>query len=499
MKLKIRVRNYRSITHDHPIEFQINRGITFILGVNNVGKSNLLRFFVELKELFSNTYRHGFSHEINLQYPFDHLAHRKSFDKPILIDFIFEDQRYELTIRPNVDTHSSLVKLSIIYENPNGSNYWPHINDFFRKILYIGAFRSPISNNTNQNQSDISSGAHFINEWKSWADGDNVTKSRKISKLIYELKDLFGFKEFDIKPHLNGANLIVKIDGEQFTLTEMGSGFSHFILVLANALVKEPSLILIDEPETNLHPRLQETFTRVLASKVTFGVIATSHSIGLARSVADHIYSLTRDDNGISKLETYGTHFAPTISQSVLEMGYSQYAELGGNNILLVEGRSEIKVFREILRKYAIDKHFIIIPLGGSQFILGDKEKIIDELNELKRLNSKSVSVIFDSERTRAKENLKGTFKSFSEVCVTLGFNVHATQRHSTENYFTQSAIKKVMGAEFRKLEHYEKLSQPNWDKNKNWLIAKEMEKSEFDNTDLGEFILRKLVEFTKG
>lgn len=499
MRFKVKVRNYRSIIHDHPIEFQINRGITFILGVNNAGKSNLLRFFVELRELFSRTYGNGFSQGINLKYPFDQLANRKSFEKPIFIDLIFEDQRYELKIQPTRDTHSNSVILSVIYENPNGANYWPEISEIFGRMLYIGPFRSPISNNPNQNQSDISSGSQFINEWKSWADGDNVTRSRKISKLIYELKDLFDFKEFNIKPHLNGANLIVNIDGEQFTLTEMGSGFSHFILVLANALIKEPSLILIDEPETNLHPRLQETFTRVLASKSTFGVIATSHSIGLARSIADHIYSLTRDDKGISKLETYGTHFAPTISQSVLEMGYSQYTELGGNNILLVEGRSEIKVFREILRKYAIDKHFIIIPLGGSQFILSDKEKIIDELNELKRLNSKSVSVIFDSERTSAKDNLKGKFKSFSEVCDTLGFNVHATQRHSTENYFTQSAIKKVMGEEFRELEHYEKLSQSNWDKNKNWLIAKEMEKSEFDNTDLGEFILTKLVEFTKG
>jgi AAA15 family ATPase/GTPase len=493
MDFKIRISNYRSIENESPIELEIKEGITFILGINNVGKSNLLKFFYEFRGILSYPIQHGFGQPFNLTTGFDHLINRKSKSGSIEFDIIAENKKSSFILSPNVDPHNSSAMLSVHHSYPNQNNEIVAVTEILRQILYIGPFRSGISNSSGSNF-DVSIGSQFINEWRSWSDGEDISKMQKTTELEEELANLFGFTTFSLRANLAGNNLLVKADSEQFLLTDMGSGISQFIIVLANALIRKPSLILIDEPETNLHPRLQETFVRALASKATYGLIATSHSIGLARSVADQIFSLTKDEKGKSRLFPYGLHFNPTIAQSVSEMNYSQYVEMGGNNILLVEGRTDVKVFREILRKYSIENKFIILSFGGSQFIVKEKSKIIEELSEVNRLKAKSVALIFDSEKTASTQELKGDFKAFQRTCLDLGFKVFATDRHSTENYFTQSAIAKVMGDTFKALAPYEKLESKSWDKNKNWLIVNEMKKEDFEGTGLDKFIKQTLI-----
>ena len=282
----------------------------------------------------------------------------------------------------------------------------------------------------------------------------------------------------------------------------MGGGISHFILVLANALIRQPSYILVDEPENGLHPKMQEMFLRTLASKAKIGLIATSHSIGLARSVgADRIYTMSRNSSQRLLLTKFGQHQSMTIRDSLNELGYSQFVELGGDNILLVEGRTDIKSFKEILRLYNIEHHFIILDLGGSNFINKDS---YDELAELKRLNAKSYSVIFDSEYTRDNDTLKQSFQDFISNCESLSFNVFVTDRYSTENYITQEAINRVIGSQYPVLEKYEnmegserKAAFTKWGKNQNWLMFREMEKTDFESTELHNFITEKLIPLT--
>ena len=101
----------------------------------------------------------------------------------------------------------------------------------------------------------------------------------------------------------NRDHLLITTDEGRFKLDELGDGLSHFIVVLGNAMIKRPAWILIDEPEIGLHPKMQELFVRVLASKARHGLIATSHSVGLARSVADQVLMMTKEPNGRRRLE----------------------------------------------------------------------------------------------------------------------------------------------------------------------------------------------------
>lgn len=167
-----------------------------------------------------------------------------------------------------------------------------------------------------------------------------------------------------------------------------------------------------------------------------------------------------------------------------------QYAELGGNHLLLVEGRTDIKAYREILRKFHLEQHFLLWSLNGSDWLKAPRVKIADELSELKRLNARSISVIFDSERTSSAIMFDRQFQCFYDLCCELGFNVFPTDRHSTENYITQAALDVVIPGH-RALGAFEAFGTngSKWEKSKNWLLFREMRAEDFDNSGLKEFI----------
>lgn len=512
-KGKITLQNYRNIPYNNPISFEIKEGITFILGVNNVGKSNLIKVFYELREIFLN-HKNEFIEGRNSE-PimingaiYAQLFNQKSPNKTISITTESGEVKYKLKIGPQHATALNSNRFIFSFTKEKSlteffdKNELGIIEKIFSNSLYVGSFRTP-SSKSSGDYFGIKIGNDFIKNWDGWANGVDIIRRNKITELRDELRDLFGFERFEISVNTNKTNLIITTENGSFLLDELGGGIGHFILVLGNALILEPDFILIDEPENALHPRLQQTFVTTLASKAKLGLIATSHSIGLARSTADHVYSLTKDSSsGRIKLTEFGENYSPSIIDTINELGYSQFVELGGNNILLVEGRTDIKSFKEILRKYGIEQHFIVMDLGGANMI---NRKSYEELAELKRLNANSYSVIIDSEISGEDAELDAKIIEFRDMCSNLGFNVFLTEVHSTDNYITQYAIDKVVGSRYPALHRFENLeskerksSNTKWGKSLNWKMFREMDKSDFSGTLLEDFILNTLKPHTE-
>jgi ABC-type cobalamin/Fe3+-siderophores transport system ATPase subunit len=498
--LQVTLQNYRAFPRNAPITFDVDEGITFLLGVNNVGKSALLRAFFELRSmvaigLLSDAAKVGQSRDgLGTNTPFDLLTHRATQKSPILIRLRRGEGGFDIQIEhQGGDTHTQAVDVSVkrIGSGAAAQETLSAITALFARSMYVGSFRSPATQVTDR-LFDVQIGTGFVADWDSWANGTRSDQRQQVRLLVRELKGLFGFTEFDISVSQDTRQLLVATDDGEFSLSELGDGIAHYIITLGNALIRQPAFIFIDEPEIGLHPRMQEIFVRTLASKAKMGLIATSHSVGLARSVADRMIMVTRDDDGRRRLAPFGQHREETLVQSILELGFSQYAEIGANHLLLVEGRTDIKAFREILRKFGLDQHFLIWSLNGSDWIKADPTKVADELNELKRLNTRSVSVIFDSERASAGAKLAPDINRFAKLCAKLGFLTFPTDRHSTENYVTQAALDIVFPhGRHIALGPYDAFSASptKWDKASNWLLFREMLPSDFDGTALGDFI----------
>jgi hypothetical protein len=348
--VRLTIKNYRGFSDQSPVRIEIGAGLTALLGPNNAGKSSLKLFFYELRELFEVLLR-GPEHNPSLfsgigGSPIGLNAYPATSD-PIEIfnnsnerDINFELEVLDPTPQPTplapYNTVNRLVAVckrgtptqwavqAFSLESPDAPVFSPNgysrtsevhcylggdgrmMFDFrdlleiirvFREAKYYGAFRNTLNQGSGQYY-DFQIGTAFIDLWNNWKTSGNKAHSRAITKITEEIRQLFEFEQLEINASVLLKTLLVTINGNQYRLGEMGSGISQFIMALGNAATSAPSIILIDEPETNLHPALQIDFLLTLAQYASVGCLFSTHSVGLARSVSNSIFTIQRSERG---------------------------------------------------------------------------------------------------------------------------------------------------------------------------------------------------------
>ena len=535
MHVEITLKNYRCFSDSEPAKFSLDKGFISFVGANNSGKSTILKFFYEFRDIFRIL-----SHERNLGTLTSALSGQfPQFEKPssithsdelfcntnnrdIEICFKFKnakaiekDETPFLSqmniIIPRgtqskfcVELYSNEGKVAVTNEDTlqyNGTKLYIgnkpiiEMSDSLQLLknlnntLYIGAFRNIInvvsSDRSYLKYFDIDVGTAFVQAWRNFKMGTMNKDNEDAYKVIKDIEHIFDFSNLDINPSASADTLKLLINGKSYFLSEVGSGITQFILVLANAAMKKPSYILIDEPELNLHPSLQLDFLTTLGSYASEGVLFATHSIGLARSSADKIYSIHLIDGEKRKISEFEA--TENLVEFLGELNFSGYKELGFDKILLVEGPTDVKTIQQFLRLYRNDHQIVLLPLGGKSLINSSSEA---ELIEIMRI-SKNVCALIDSERNGPEDSLERNRHEFVEICKKVGIKYHVLNRRATENYFTNEAVKNVYGNNYQALDSYQQLKEisPSWSKTNNWRIAREMTLEDLNETDLGEFL----------
>lgn len=518
----ITVKNYRCFTDMHPVRFTLDGGMVALLGANNSGKSALLKFFQEFKNLwpalytklvptganqsnFQPAYVNDPSEIFNDENDRDITITIEVPDSEIInnqtsaIDF---SNKIEITISRNsipnpsftlkiflgtVQVQTASIQSVGILSSPQSKQidvrHFLEFIDIANRSLYIGPFRNAITSGTGSHF-ELAVGETFIQQWSDWQHGAEKQKNLAIANVIDTIKSIMGFQTLSIMGAMTNKTLQLTIDGHVYKLNEIGSGVAQMIVVLGNALIRKPTLLLIDEPELGLHPRLQLDFVTALARFCSYGLMFATHSIGLARSSAERIYGVRRinRESIVSLFES-----TPSPLELLGELSFSTAHDIGAEALLLVEGTNDVKVMQQLLRKYRKDHQVVIIPLGGTGMARGGVEL---ELAEFKRVHSNIFAVV-DSERPGAGEPPDPNREAFQKTCEELGYTTLLTERRATENYFSDRAIKATLGDKYRALEPYELLrdARPSWAKHDNWRIAQAMTRAEIDETDIGKFL----------
>lgn len=524
MNVDLTISNYRCF--QKPAKIAIRKGFTAFIGVNNSGKSSLLKFFFEFRSLLTKLSRpdneivaaiRGHAQSLSLSGVLDHQeVFSNTNDQDIEIEFAFtrdaSDIQPVMTVRRLVITISRpnrrwLAKIytfegqleipsgvdvsvsgnSIWFEHTRKADLSPlvEVTTHLANSLYIGPFRNIINTGTKTDYFDIAVGQSFIQQWRQSKTGVSKQENEAAYRLTKDIEHIFEYPGLEINPVPDDSTLQLFIGGKSYKLHELGAGMAQFILVLANAAIKTPAYILIDEPELNLHPSLQLDFLTTLASYATEGVLFATHSIGLAQASADRIYSVRKISEGDCEVAEYEA--TPRLSEFLGELSYAGYKELGFDKILLVEGPSEVKVIQQFLRLYKTAHKIVLIHVGGDSLIHGSSAV---ELEEITRI-SPNVYALIDSEKDSPTTPLASNRQQFQRLCGAAGITCHVLERRATENYFTDSAIKQGAGSQYRQLGPYDSLekTRPKWRKKENWRIARAMTLGDLAGTDLGDFL----------
>ena len=530
MDVEITIKNYRCFPDDSPARIRLRKGFIAFVGVNNSGKSSILKFFYEFRHLFRELYSAGRIHQILHAHRANYSSNGNDWtaawsntnNRDIEIIFRFLDvdpsvvgtqpafpfevvftlYRRSNDFRVRMSLNNGLSNIGPMAIGYNGTqitlqqgtvielepalSVWGTLAD----TLYFGPARNAINIGSNTNYFDMQVGQAFVTAWRGFKSGTDRDRNEATYRLTEDIRKIFGYDHLEINPSADDQTLQLFIDGKSYMLGEVGAGLSQFILVLANAATRQPALILIDEPELNLHPSLQLDFLTTLASYASSGVLFATHSVGLARASAEQIYSVRRITQGHSEIHPYET--TPHLAEFVGELSFAGYRDLGFEKILLVEGPREIKTMQQFLRLYGKDHEILLLSLGGASLI---NATTAAELEEIKRISEK-VYAIIDSERPAEGEPIARDRQAFVDNCKKAGIACHVLERRATENYLTEAAVKRVKGSNYRALEPFELLKNlPNgWAKADNWRIAREMTKHDLEATDLGQFLIHQVI-----
>lgn len=529
MPLKITLKNYRCFSDETPATLLLDCGFVAFVGINNSGKSSLLKFFYELRSIFATLSGDldgllnivmgtkvglsGVSEVFDLQQLFFNGNGRGIEVEIELVGLcaqppsisvtraqIFLD-RTTTTWTANFFVGNASISSAFVRNDGNRSFHEGLLQaagvreaDFQQiraachevaRAYYVPSFRHITTFNpptaAARSYYDINVGRPFIDMWDEFQAGNSGERRQRIDKLTNEIRELFLFNNLQINAATDNETLRLMVNGKPFSLHEVGSGLAQFILVFGNAAFREPSFILIDEPELSLHPSLQVKFLMKLAGYASKGVLFATHNLGLARSVAETIYSVTADNAGSNISELNQT---PRLAELLGELNYEGYRPLGHEKVLLVEGKNDVKVFIEFLRMFGKDHEFVVIPIPDLKTKYSK-----DELQEITRICPK-ISAVIDSERAAPSNDVEDGRKIFAQHCKDLGIECHILERRATENYLSEQAIKAIFGDTFVELTPYEAFKDKSrWPKSENWKIVRKMDRSEIEGNDLGEFL----------
>jgi len=519
-EVAITLKNYRCFADTLPATIELGPGFTALLGPNNSGKSAYLKFFYEFQPLWQSLLNLSFLVQLanHPTSPIKIANPRSVVDvQEILSDYTGRPLALEIRLRTPSETEPYLdsIALKSAPKDPtvwlgalscpsgqchglrvdgaeildhSGQRIWTQpFRDFFeviRNCMFAPAFRNAINEGAGSYY-DLAIGTSLVALWNEWKAGDTRASKIAIQRITGDIRHIFGFDSLEINASANARTFDVVVDGRPYRLNDLGAGLSQFIILFANIAIKKPALLLLDEPELNLHPSLQVDFLTSLASYTSTGsVVFATHSIGLARAVADRIFTFSPSREG-----TTVSHFerTPNYAEFAGELSFSSFRELGFSSILMVEGPSEVKAVQQLLRLLRRDHEIVVLHLGGEAMICPGREH---ELGELKRITN-SVAVLIDSERMAPGADVPQPRKRFLTDCEKLGFKTHVTTLRAFENYLPEHAVKTIKGDAYRALAPYERLKdlRPAWAKAENWLIARQMTTDELLATDLGGFL----------
>ena len=257
MQVNLTIKNYRCFPDDKPASILLDDGLTALLGVNNSGKSSVLKFFYEFRnlflifrnqnstiisslygtkqafnlsnnildinEIFSNTNKR----DLNIEFEFKNAS--TSTDARRLIFTIYRGTNNFIAkifnsggqVNP-VKNKTSFSGNSLISNGVEVIKMEP-VYDLFQVLsstIFIPSYRNAINIGSKDNYFDISIGQKFIEKWRDYKTGASRANSEAVFRLTEDIKKIFRFEDLEINPSSDNQTLQIFINGKSSVVSQ---------------------------------------------------------------------------------------------------------------------------------------------------------------------------------------------------------------------------------------------------------------------------------------
>jgi len=503
----ILLKPHKCILLDNIVLHNIGK-INVICGKNNSGKTSVLESILNLK----SQYLHNIYFQLNndlivelLDVSYGKEISNTAKNCAMALEEILHKHKDFLFSAKDINSLVSLVKndydqrqdISPKIRFRSFQGYFiGRLNEYIKDFLF-----EPVLVNAHRNLQDKpeikddipveSNGENLTNKLFHIFNSDKKEIYNKINAAFYEITN-YHFK-IDLS---NKRNLSLKFSTDFKTWTEYkncGMGLIDVLIILWFALGIEDSPVLIEEPESHIHPEMQRKLLAYIKNNTDKQFFFTTHSnIFLDPTYADKIFYTEIKDGAVQISEV--TSRAETLQN----LGYSISDNICADLILFVEGPTDRMNYEVLLKKFGLyEKYTISIFYLGGDFM-----KHFNPEDYIQSIPYDRVYAIVDKDPNSDKYR-----EDFKLKCNESGINLTTLKRYSIENYLTVDSLKQYYGNKKPELEGVECIDPDkpikdsigfSPDKNLTYKFLENMTKSDIEDTDLYDF-LQKIKEKLEG
>ena len=188
-------------------------------------------------------------------------------------------------------------------------------------------------------------------------------------------------------------------------LSESGTGVSQVLAILYVVLAaNEPQTIVVDEPQSFLHPGAARKLIEILADHSQHQFILATHSPNLLFPVEPSTITLIRKIESESVVESVDINEQKDLNRLLYNLGAKLSDVFGADSILWVEGKTEELCYPQIIRSL-LNRSLLgttVVGVSSTGDFDGRHASLIIELyrrlSQGKGLIPPAIGFIFDSE-----------------------------------------------------------------------------------------------------